>query len=189
MGVQEWRRLYERLTADLPADDEPAHPGVDVVDRATKQFESATGHKLPRSYKTFAKVFGPGELGGSFRIWIPGDKECGYDLATEHRLAAETHSSADDDEQGALLTRLLFFASTIGGEFVGWNPLDITDPITAEYRVYYVTRNAKAMGVAASFPEFVAEICLKNRLHEFFGWQNQEPPDWPPQTFLPYRAG
>ena len=90
-------------------------------------------------------MFGPGELGGYFRVWVPGDKKCGCDLKT-----------------------------------------GTTGP---EYRVYYVTRRGTARAIAESFPEFVTDISLKNRLHEFFGWQNENPEDWPPQTFLPYRAG
>jgi hypothetical protein len=188
-GISEWRRLYRKLTAKRPVEYEPYHPGSDAVKAAAKRFESATGYKLPRSYKAFAQVFGPGELGGYYRICIPGDEKCGYDLATEHALASETHSPPDSYEQGELLGRLLYFASTIGGEFVGWDPLDVTDSTGAEYRVYYITRRATAKAVAGSFSEFVSEICLKYRLHEFFGWQNNNPPDWPPQEFLPYAAG
>jgi hypothetical protein len=186
-GVAVWRRLYSQLTAGLPASYKAYHPGTDAVRAAAKQFESDAGHKLPNTFKAFAQVFGPGELGGYYRIWVPGDKKCGYDLGTEHGLARELYCAADDYEQGKLLARLLFFASTIGGEFVGWDPLEETEATGPEYRVYYVTDQGTARAVAVSFPEFVADICLKNRLHEFFGWENQNPDDWPPQTFLPYR--
>ena len=188
-GISEWRRLYQKLTAERSVEYEPYHPGADAVKAAAKRFESDAGCRLPRSYTTFSQVFGPGELGGYYRICIPGDEKCGYDLATEHALARETHSPSDSYEQGELLGRLLYFATTIGGEFVGWDPLDVTDSTGPEYRVYYVTRRPTAKAVAGSFPEFVSEICLKYRLHEFFGWQNNNPPDWPPQEFLPYAVG
>src|SRR5262249_33287863 len=103
-GVPEWRRLYSRLTADLPSGFNAYHPGADAVRAAVKRFESATGHALPRSYKAFATVFGPGELGGYYRVWIPGDEECGCDLGTERDLTGETHNPAEDYEQGELLS-------------------------------------------------------------------------------------
>ena len=83
---------------------------------------------------------------------------------------------------------IYLFAATIGGEFVGWDPLDVTDSAGPEYRVYYVTRSGMARAIAGSFPEFISEACLKDRLHEVFGWENQDPEEWPPQEFLPYTA-
>lgn len=187
MGIREWQHLRCQLTLELPVEYEAYHPGVDAVEAAAEQFEVTTGYKLPPSYKAFAQVFGPGEMGDYYRICIPGDEKCGYDLTTGHNLAREAYSPAEPCEQGKILDRLLYFASTIGGEFVGWDPLDMTDPINPEYRVYYVTRLGTARAVASSFPEFVTEICLKDRLHEFFGWQNKNPLDWrPAQTFFPY---
>lgn len=111
------------------------------------------------------------------------------DLDTVHDLARETLSLTKDYQQGDLLSRMLFFASTIGGEFVGWDPRDLTDAGGPEYGVYYVTRSGTARKVAASFPEFVTNIALQDRLDKFFGWKNQNPADWPPQTFLPYQEG
>jgi hypothetical protein len=191
LAARDWQRLYRRLTANIPTawKNRPrSYPGAEPLKAALTEFEKAAGFKLPRSYKTFVKVFGPGELGGYFRICIPGDQECGDDLATQHELVSATFRTADDLEHGDLLNRLLFFASTIGGETVGWDPLDVTDPRGCEYRVYYVTRSNTCKAIAPSFPEFVSEICLKNNLYKYFGWKNQEPEDWPPQTFLPYPA-
>jgi len=188
VGISEWRRLYRTLTAERPVAYDPYHPGADAVKAAAKRFESESGYTLPRSYKAFAQVFGPGELGGYYRICIPGDEKCGCDLATEHAMVRETRGPPDSYEQGELLSRLLYFATTIGGEFVGWDPHDVTDSTGPEYRVYYITRTPNAKAVAGSFSEFVSEICLKNRLHEIFGWQNNNEPDWPPQEFLPYAA-
>jgi hypothetical protein len=188
-GVPEWRRLYKQLTQDASGEYVVSHPGVESVKAAAAKFEVATERKLPHSYKAFAKVFGPGEFGGYYWIYIPGDVEYRFDLERCHKRMHDFFAKPPAvDEQYELRKRLLFFAETIGGENIGWDPVDVTDSRTAEYRIYYVTRLGKAKAVADSFSEFITDICLKNRLHLLFGWKNQEPPDWPPQTFEPYSA-
>lgn len=184
MGVREWRRLYRELTAAVPTGFEPSHPGEEAVTVASRQFEREIGLKLPPTYKSFVKVFGPGEIGGFFRIWIPGDKELNYDLAHEYE---ETHLGCTQEaasEADKFNARFVFFGSTIGGDLVGWDPKDVTDPKGPEYRVHFIARHHRGIPVASSFVEFVSEVCLGKNLDKLCGWQT--PPDYPPREFLPY---
>lgn len=186
-GVREWRLLYRKLTKDSPADYQPLHPGAAKFKAAVSDFEREIGYKLPRSYKTFAEVFGPGEIGGFFRIWIPGGEY--NDLATEYRDvhgAFQQESASEHDKRNA---RFLLFGSTIGGDIVGWDPKDLTDAKEPEYRVYFIERHKEGVPVAASFPEFVQNICLANNLYKFCGWKKpSDEKHWPPYEFLPYPA-
>src|SRR4051794_36225941 len=101
-GIAEWRHLYHRLTAGSPVGYEPYHPGAEAVEAAAKQFEHDIGYKLPRSYMAYAQVFGPGELGGYYRVAIPGDAKCGCDLASEHQAMLDLFAEDVADEQGRL---------------------------------------------------------------------------------------
>jgi len=92
------------------------------------------------------------------------------------------------DEKENAYGRFIFFSGTIGGDVVGWDPLDLTNKEGPEYRVYFIARLGIARPVSASFREFISQICLANNLNKICGWK--EPPDaenWPPQEFLPYR--
>ena len=79
----------------------------------------------------------------------------------------------------------MFFGSTIGGDIVGWDPKDVTDPKGPEYRINFVARHHRGIPVAGSFAEFVSEICLGKKLFKLCGWQ-EPPDDYPPREFLPY---
>jgi hypothetical protein len=64
-----WEELYRRLKIIDTRGYRPVpKPTTDTLDR----FETQTGLPLPRSYRHFAAVFGPGELAEFARLCAPG---------------------------------------------------------------------------------------------------------------------
>jgi len=189
--VRKWQKRYRELTEE----DHGVLPDYDrdgeTVIPAANEFEKSLGVKLPGAYLAFAQVFGPGEVGGYYRINVPGVTGENYDLLREHQEWKESREPFQDNEKGKRLSRLIHFASTIGGETLCWDPTDVTDERGPEYRIYYVTRRDDATAIAASFEELIEEIALKDTLHERMGWKprprDDDEDEWPPQTFLPYR--
>jgi hypothetical protein len=147
--------------------------------RTIEKFESDTGITLPKSYKEFAELFGAGELAGYYRFTVPLGRSDQYDLATFNETS---HGSSDDDTWGEyaspqVLEKVLFFASTIGGELFAWRTDEVTNSKNSEYAVYRFLRRPKLREVAKSFEEFF-DKCLKGKLDSF-----DEPP---PKSYLKY---
>ncbi len=145
-----------------------------AIGTALRAFEADRGVRLPRSYKAFAHVFGPGEMGHYFRILVPGARDAYHDLVRFNHMAqtGEGFFWAGDADR---LRRTVFLALTIGGESVAWDTAAVTDPAAHEYRVCWLNRSEAVHRTAETFPEFIDEICLKVL-----------EPEETPQAFLPY---
>ena len=71
-GCRMWKRLYKKLEIVVPEGYRPvAKPSRRDLDAFEKQF----GFKLPRSYREFMEVFGPGTLADYFRIDDPANSK------------------------------------------------------------------------------------------------------------------
>src|SRR5262249_52757053 len=138
----DWKLRYLELE---PSGKHPLRwsaPEQAKVGKGLRAFEAKFGCKLPPSYQAFAHVFGTGEMGGYFRIKVPyaGAKryELAYEHETMHEFCTEHQTLLDELQQ-----RALFFASTIGGESVAWDPTVVSDDGLNEYRVCWLDRAHK----------------------------------------------
>jgi hypothetical protein len=159
---QRWQRLYDSLEIHgLPAGSRIKalpRPSDEDLDR----YERESGFRLPLSYRAFIKVFGPGELGGDFRLRAPGYPDDPYaDLGrTNAEIRAgftETFLSFFDDPER--VSRMVFFCAPGGGDWIGWDPEDVRDAELREYGIYEIG-DEEMEKVADSFPQFIEEVCL-----------------------------
>jgi hypothetical protein len=163
-----------------------------VSEKQLAAFEAANKIKLPRSYREFCKVFGPGDL--QCRIWIhlttPGrDTSAGrtveglWNVSTEV-LNREIWSTSlfEVDEycsQPELVRKGLFFARDIYTHLYFWKKDEITSKSMNELAVYVIYREWDIYRLADSFESFIFDICLDK------GIPNQGKPDLDPPVFEP----
>jgi hypothetical protein len=163
-----------------------------VSDRQLATFESLNKIKLPASYRTFCKVFGPGCLRGRIEVHIavPGlklseDRNTG-ELVKEsvEVLNKEIWSTRfiDLDEycpNPNLVRKGLFFGRDIYTHHYFWNKSEVTDKQNNELGVYVIYREWAIHRLADSFESFIFNICLDK------GIPNHSPLDEDPPTFEP----
>jgi len=163
--TRRWEALRQTLTicenTTLPTLPKPTDAELD-------RFERDTGFSLPKSYRAFAKVCGPGELAGDFHFTAPGyPKNERSDLAALNAIIRadeprgpnfETfiESFCRDPEQ---VRRMVFFCGTGYGDWVGWDPEDVQDLVGREYGIYQ-WHGKQPSKVADSFAQFVEVFCL-----------------------------
>ncbi len=161
-GMQHWAALKRTLAIPANPDLKPlAKPTDESLDR----YEAETGFRLPHSYRSFIKVFGPGVLAWDYRIVAPGYPEQGWavDLAA---FNAVPHAALKDKrvlrqfKDPAQAQRLVFFCRPGDGDLVGWDPEDVRDRRWHEYGTYEWGRGDALGFVAASFTEFIENVCL-----------------------------
>jgi hypothetical protein len=172
MNKRDIQRLYKSLETSTSEDDEYAQPPTEAeLDR----FEDAFSLKVPKSYRTFVSVFGPGELAEVFRITVPYCKVRAFDMVndtTAHQkrfqgqMAWLARRSYDDPDQVA---RMIIIATTYRGEQYAWDPQAVTDSRSNEYRVHLLRRSTKSPEVIAdSYSDFITEYCLGDRFLQFY---------------------
>jgi hypothetical protein len=146
------------------------------TDAELDEVETQLNTKLPASYREFLKRFGSGEFHSWTRLHavaplknepftvVKDTKECrGY--------AAD---SPFDGEQW--LQRVVFFASSAGGDKYVWDPTDITSSRPHECQFYYLPRGSgRGQKAGTSFWEFVAWVDTDYR-----SWKEYEPDEQPP---------
>jgi hypothetical protein len=148
-----WSALLETMTIEGPL----LRSSADQLDA----FEQQAGVRLPASYRSFCRVFGPGTLGSWYEFAAPG---YGYqperwNLASK---SAHAHATSEWEEYApdpAQFGRAIIFA---GDEATGaflFDPAAVTDPAASEYAVFAVWRDLTTERVSDTFAEFVA-ICL-----------------------------
>jgi hypothetical protein len=182
MEIRNWKDFYDTLVV-VPGYGEPVpKPTIAQLD----QFEAETGLRLPRSYREYITVFGPGEFPCILRIAAPGYPHLNWraDLLTASRSygyssdeVAQSGLPADQQER---LGRLFYFGLERGRQWLGWDPLDVRDPETSEYGIYrvdYIRDGAEL--VATSFRQLIEDIC-----GEIFA----PDPDYDEESMGPQRA-
>ena len=161
-GMRHWAALKRTLAVpDNPNLKPLAKPTDETLDR----YEAETGFRLPHSYRSFIKVFGPGKLAWDYQIAAPGHPEQGWivDLAA---FNAVPHESLKDKrvlrqfKDPAQVQRLVFFCRPGNGDLVGWDPEDVRDKRWHEYGIYEWGRGDALGFVAGSFTEFIEGVCL-----------------------------
>jgi uncharacterized protein (TIGR02996 family) len=157
-----WRKLYDELEPTGKHRPRWASDRQEAIGKALAAFEAERGHKLPRSYKSFAHVFGTGELSGLFFVEVPDLTRPGNlsDIHQFFREAVGRYSPATD----RLLRRAICFAVTVDGECIVFDPVDVTEPVGMEYRIHWLDLGFGDTGRSAdSFREFIEDFCLARR--------------------------
>jgi hypothetical protein len=191
-----WKALYSSLK-HIPAVGTPVRKPTDVE---YNEFEKATGFRLPKSYKEFAKVFGAGELGNYYSIRAPG---CAVEGATSFNRQADlaffNKSLREKDDQlwyafvkeqyrgdADRISRLVCFADNATSELIAWDPEDVRDKAGPEYGIYIIIREEDhSKLLATSFPLFIEEVCFGIGYFKLFDESIDDVTDAPPKSFQP----
>ena len=186
-----WKRLYHRFVTDEGL--ELVRPSEESINSALKRVERELGIRLPAGYKAFIHQFGPGEIGGYFRIFgpaIPKFRDWGNDIVKENQGWRGPRSVWTKYGRPELVSRLVCFSTTIGGDACFWDPGDVRDSRRHEYGVYVLSRGSMDLEVkeaTGSFKEFIEKHCLANEFVKIVGghgWEETEE-GVPPQRYLP----
>ena len=135
-GMRHWAALKRTLAIPANTDLKPLPKPTDEI---LDGYESATGLRLPHSYRAFIKVFGPGTLAWDYVIVAPGytDQRWTVDLAA---FNAVPHATLKDKrvlrqfKDPAQVQRLVFFCRPGDGDLVGWDPEERSGQTQARVR-------------------------------------------------------
>jgi hypothetical protein len=187
IGNPIWQRLFDRLMRQRGQD--LVRPTMKQMDAALTRYERAIGIPLPNGYKAFIREFGPGEIGGYFRVYGPhisGYEDYGNDIAEENENWRDPEGGWVEFGNPSLVARLIFFSTTVGGDACFWDPEDVRDSQNHEYGTYVHSRSEpmdKVEFVAGTFEDFIHDVCLGHGFDKIGGgW---DPAGGPPQRFLP----
>jgi hypothetical protein len=162
MTITDWRAFYATLVIRSGYGQPVRKPTQAQLDR----FEAETGFRLPRSYREYILVFGPGEFPAVLKVAAPGYEYLGntFDLLTASRSYGYTREEAaagglPADEQERI-GRLFYFGLHHGRQWLGWDPQDVRDAEAPEYAVYRVDWLSDGPEfMAASFRQLVEDTC------------------------------
>lgn len=140
--IDDWQAFYNSIQIDTSrfGPDIPPKPTQGNLDA----FETEHGFKLPKSYRDFILVFGPGELGERLQIAAPGYPDLGgvvpWDLDTRNKsltLNSEERKLLEP-ELIQIFDRLYFFGIEAGESWLGWDLNDVRDKKMHEYAIWRV---------------------------------------------------
>ena len=167
-----WDEVADRMKVVVPEWMKPKlqKPPAEALDA----YEAATGFRLPQGYRQFVLRIGPGEFGAFTTVYgpdYPGRRSPFPHLARAGEEFRGHHLDGRTDEDVrrswadvARVRRLHVFAKSSGGDYFGWDPLDVRDESGdgPEYGVYELPHSDPAVAcVAASMLEFVEKVCLR----------------------------
>ena len=175
MSNQSWHQLLEQMTL--------SGTPVPVTGKHLDDFEVANDIKLPKAYRGYCQVFGPGRLNGvvSLKISVPGNPAWNSDLdlltlnRNCHRL---DHAEIDEYcSDPPVWKNALFFGDDCGHLYF-WNKSEMSSDDSDCIPVYLAERDLTIHRVASSFASFVCEICLDRGI---LNWGKREGPFefWP----------
>jgi hypothetical protein len=137
------------------------------TDDLLSTYESQTGFALPTDYKTFVKQFGVGELANFYQIFAPVNQSApvnNQDIFTFNQLARRRPVRLNSYNNLTITDMLILFASSGGGDWFGWNSLELQSQLKYEYSIYYLGRDTTELSmVSLSFVDFL-EICCRRSL-------------------------
>jgi hypothetical protein len=166
MQIRNWQEFYDSLSHRHGYGAPVPKPTVEQLDR----FEAESGFRLPRSYRDFILVFGPGEFSVGLRIAAPGYGYVPHPPGVDLLVTSQSYGWSEEDvaqgpvsmEQKAHLLRLFYFGLEDERQWLGWDPKDMQAPEESEYGIYRV----EALGfgtelIAKSFRELVEVTCAR----------------------------
>ncbi|WP_158265131.1 SMI1/KNR4 family protein [Blastopirellula marina] len=137
-------------------------------DAHLNRLEQELNVHLPRSYRAFVQVFGPGILMGSHTILAPGYRGATVIdfLANNKWQAQESARRAEPERVG----RLIAFADFLC-QYLAWDPHEIVLPEEHEYRIYLVPKqlDQPLLPIADTFPQFIEKSCIEGKFWSRIG--------------------
>lgn len=159
--VHDWADFYRSLAVDVPFGTPVPKPTPAQLD----EYERRVGRKLPKSYRAFITVFGPGSFSSMLQIAAPGyrylDSTCDIDIANESYTYNKDDMSIPGIaiEDNSRLSRLWFFGIEGCRNYLGWDPDDIRNVSESEYGIYRVVSACDVKLVATTFRQLVEDTC------------------------------
>ena len=155
-----WKRLLKGIEVDTQAYGSKLRP---VAPKHLDAYEKRIGLKLPRSYRSFCEVFGPGEFAEQFKVAVPGYRGSAKAFSVEDldscaRDGDEFKIYSKNPEQHA---RGIYFCIDLAGTSHFFDPAEVTDARNHEYAVWTVSRYYDRLRRRADkFWQFVTEFYL-----------------------------
>ena len=184
MQKQDWEELLKKFEIKSrrpylpPPVPRPASAGE------IAQFEETADFKLPKSYKDFCQVFGPCELldyQGNYQIATPGPPSWNgnYELKKFHERVKSYNDEYEDycKENPSQVGRAFFFATDIATSSYFWDPLEITNKLNNEYKIYVIHRNYEVEFLSDSFQGLVMDVWLGSNLLRYLD-EDEGPIRW-----------
>lgn len=171
--AQPWDAVFGKVRIVRPGDWVCAPPATDSELDAV---ESQLGSRLPQSYREFMKRFGPGDLMRVVEL-RPLSSSDSWDIISHTRDCRECVEQFSDRFANAdWFTRLVYFASTAGGDWYGWDPSAKSRSRPREYPCYHVHHDTveRVIDAGNTFWEFVAWVEA-----DFHEWKEYEPGEQP----------
>lgn len=171
MPIRNWHAFYDSLVIE-PVYGEPVpKPTASELDR----FEAEAGFRLPRSYREYILVFGPGRLLTNWHVAMPGygePRRSHLDTMHANVRPPEEWIGRYPPEQRDRVRRGWYFCCDYR-DIVGWDPAEVCDPDAHEYAVYRLPEDGGVVRFAESFREFVENAVLERLALP--GWDEEEP--------------
>jgi hypothetical protein len=136
MSLQHWQKLLESI--EVLGTVHPV-PEEDLV-----AFESEWAHPLPSSYRSYCKVFGPGELAGWYNVATPkylGYYKENYDLAAKNAACHEGRDRREYSSDPEQFERALIIADDSATAIYFWDWTEYSVKKDNEYAVYAMFRD------------------------------------------------
>jgi hypothetical protein len=168
--IQDWREFYDSLVIKPMYGEPVPKPTITQLD----QFEAETGFRLPKGYREYILVFGPGKLFSDWDVAAPGyGAPWFWDLHAmqKNMRPDERWIHRHPEEHRERVRRCRYFCSKYK-DAVGWDPAEVCDPDTAEYAVYRIIEDGRVVRVADSFRGFVEDAALD--ILTCPGWDEEE---------------
>ena len=162
MEIDDWSAFYQSLAIELNGGRPVPKPTTAELD----DYERRVGRRLPRSYREFITIFGPGSFSCMLRIAAPGCRHSGNQSDIEyineggygyHEEEMERYQVLP--EYRALLRRLWWFGLGGSRHWMGWDPEDVRDPANSEYAIYAIGSICDIELAATSFRQLVVDTC------------------------------
>ena len=166
MVDDQWHRLHDEIVQDSGDDELVPSP----TDEALNHFEADFQMRLPRDYRSFIKLFRPGELAEHYLLFAPyciGSST--FDMTqfnnNYRREFDESEVMRDSFVDPAAIRRLIFFCRTVDNDYYAWDPADGSGKSPYELPIHFLRRLGESTFIIAStFREFVLSYCLRRVL-------------------------
>lgn len=156
------KKLYGSLTI------KPAYGAALPIpkDADLDKAEKAIGAKLPAAYRDYAKIFGLGEHGGYYRVYVPmGPKYKASDLALHtEQYRKDFAGRAKDAKDKAVFQAWIPFADTVGGDIFAFDTTAKPKTPGEWPVVVLIHERTKPEALSASFEEFMEDVVYGNGL-------------------------
>jgi hypothetical protein len=181
--VQPWDAVFDQVRIARPVSWVCAPPATAVEVEAV---EARLKSPLPPSYREFMMRFGPGEL-YAVQLHPFASSSSDWDVVSHTLDCREcVEQFGDRFADAEWFTQLVYFASTAGGDWYGWNPSEKSRSHPREHPCYHVHHDyvVRVIDVGNTFWEFVAWVDA-----DFRAWSESESGESPPAgiEFCPQR--